>query len=86
MTRCAIGAHDCSYQQTLKQVTGKRKITVNEFHTTVIGVDASLNDLQLTGLMYLSLDRSDSELITPSHLLHGPRILPFPIDEPPKWV
>ena len=68
-------------KSTLKKVIGKNRITDGQLHTIITDVEAALNDRPLT---YVSTEKSDSEPITPSHLLFGRRIIPFPIENPPE--
>jgi len=69
-------------KSTLKKVIGKNRITEGQLRTIITDVEAALNDRPLT---YVSTEKSDSEPITPSHLLFGRRIIPFPMDNPPEW-
>jgi len=65
---------------SLKKVLGQAFITLTALQTTVIKVEAVLNDRPLT---YISSAAEDPEPLTPSHLLCGHRIvsLPHPIVE-----
>ena len=65
---------------SLKKVLGRAFITLTALQTTVVEVEAVLNDRPLT---YLSSTTEDPEPLTPSHLLYGRRIvsLPHPVVE-----
>ena len=66
---------------TLKKVIGRNRIAADELRTVITDIEAALNDRPLT---YVSTDFTDGESITPSHLLFGRRIIPFPIQDPPN--
>jgi len=66
---------------TLRKVLGRRRITAAELRTLITDVEAAMNDRPLT---YVSPDHLDAEPITPSHLIYGRRIIPFPIEDPPN--
>ena len=70
-------------KSTLKKVIGKRMLSTNELRTIITDVEAALNDRPLT---YVSTDRADDEPITPSHLLFGRRIIPFPVENLPDDI
>ena len=64
-------------KMTLKKTLGRAFVTLNVLQTTIVEVEAVLNDRPLT---YLSSTTGDPEPLTPSHLLYGRRIvsLPYP--------
>ena len=68
-------------KQTVKKTLGRAFITLPQLETIVVEIEAMLNDRPLT---YVSLDISDLEPLTPSHLLYGRRIqsTPHPLDDP----
>ena len=60
---------------SLKKTLGRTHATLESLQTIVVEIEAILNDRPLT---YQSSDASDPEPITPSHLLHGRRIVALP--------
>jgi len=66
---------------TLRKVLGRRRIASAELRTLITDIEAAMNDRPLT---YVSPDHQDAEPITPSHLVYGRRIIPFPIEDPPS--
>ena len=65
---------------SLKKVLGRAFITLTILQTTVVEVEAVLNDRPIT---YLSSTTDDPEPLTPAHLLYSRRIvsLPHPVVE-----
>ena len=59
----------------LKKTLGRAHITLEGLQTTIVEIEARLNDRPLT---YTSSDVNDPEPISPSHLLHGKRIVTLP--------
>jgi len=55
-------------KMTLKKTLGRAFVTLNVLQTTIVEVEAVLNDCPLT---YLSSTTGDPEPLTPSHLLYG---------------
>ncbi|XP_065894153.1 uncharacterized protein [Dysidea avara] len=62
-------------KSTLKKTLGRTHATLESLQTITVEVEAILNDRPLT---YVSPDISDLSPITPSHLLHGRRIVKLP--------
>ena len=62
-------------KMSLKKVLGRAFITLMTLQTTVVEVEAVLNDRPLT---YFSSTPDDPEPLTPSHLLCGRRIVALP--------
>lgn len=60
---------------SLKKTLGRTYATLESLQTIVVEIEAHLNDRPLT---YVSSDIGDPEPITPSHLLHGRRIVTLP--------
>ena len=60
---------------TLKKTLGRTHVTLEGLQTIIVEVEALLNDRPLT---YSSSDITDPEPISPSHLLHGRRIVTLP--------
>ena len=60
---------------SLKKTLGHAFITLTVLQTTIVEVEAVLNDRPLT---HLSSATEDLEPLTPSHLLCGRRIVPLP--------
>ena len=59
----------------LKKALGRAYITLEGLQTFIVEIEARLNDRPLT---YTSSDVNDPEPISPSHLLHGKRIVTLP--------
>jgi len=62
-------------KMTLKKTLGRAFVTLNVLQTTIVEVEAVLNDRPLT---YLSSTTGDPEPLTPTHLLYGRRIVSLP--------
>ena len=62
-------------KMSLKKTLGRAFITLTVLQTTIVEVEAVLNDRPLT---HLSSATGDLEPLTPSHLLCGRRIVPLP--------
>ena len=62
-------------KMSLKKTLGRAFVTLTVLQTTIIEVEAVLNDRPLT---YLPSATGDPEPLTPSHLLYGRRIVPLP--------
>ena len=62
-------------KSTLKKTLGRTHATLESLQTIIAEVEALLNDRPLT---YASSDINDLNPITPSHLLHGRRIVKLP--------
>ena len=62
-------------KSTLKKTLGRTHATLESLQTIIIEVEALLNDRSIT---YASCDINDLNPITPSHLLHGRRIVKLP--------
>ena len=62
-------------KMSLKKVLGWALITLPVLQTTIVEVEVVLNDHPLT---FLSSTTEDPQLLTPSHLLCGHRIVPLP--------
>ncbi|XP_065904022.1 uncharacterized protein [Dysidea avara] len=62
-------------KMSLKKTLGRAFITLTVLQTTIVEVEAVLNDRPLT---YLSSTTEDPEPLTPSHLLCGRRIVSLP--------
>ena len=60
---------------SLKKTLGQALVTLTVLQTTIIEVEAVLNDRPLT---YLPSATGDPESLTPSHLLCGHRTVPLP--------
>jgi len=60
---------------SLKKTLGRTYATLESLQTMVVEIEAHLNDRPFT---YVSSDVDDPEPITPSHLLHGRRIVTLP--------
>ena len=60
---------------SLKKTLGRTYATLESLQTIVVEIEGLLNDRPLT---YVSSDANDLEPITPSHLLHGRRIVTLP--------
>ena len=60
---------------SLKKTLGRTYATLESLQTIVVEIEAHHNDRPLT---YVSSDIGDPEPITPSHLLHGRRIVTLP--------
>lgn len=59
----------------IKKVFGRANISLKALQILVIEVETVLNDRPIT---YISLDVTDLEPLTPSHLLYGRRITSLP--------
>ena len=68
-------------KQAVKKTLGRTFVTLKQLETVITEIEAMLNDRPLT---YISSDVTDPEPLTPSHLLYGRRIRPFPcpLDDP----
>ena len=62
-------------KSALKKTLGRAHITLDGLQTIIVEIEARLNDRPLT---YTSPDVDDPEPISPSHLLHGKRIVTLP--------
>lgn len=62
-------------KSTLRKILGRVCISLTTLQTLVVEVEAVLNDRPLT---YVSSDITDSEPLTPSHLLYGRRMTSLP--------
>lgn len=62
-------------KSTLKKTLGRTHATLESLQTIIVEVEALLNDRPIT---YASSDIDDLNPITPSHLLHGSRIVKLP--------
>ena len=62
-------------KSTIKKVLGRTHVSLTTLQTLVIKVEMVLNDRPL---IYVSPDITDSEPLTPSHLLCGHRITSLP--------
>ena len=62
-------------KSALKKTLGRAHITLDGLQTIIVEIEAHLNDRPLT---YTSPDVDDPEPISPSHLLHGKRIVTLP--------
>ena len=62
-------------KSTLKKTLGRTHATLESLQTIIVEVEVLLNDCPLT---YASSDINDLNPITPSHLLHGRRIVKLP--------
>ena len=62
-------------KMSLKKTLGRAFITLNTLQTTIVEVEAVLNDRPLT---YLPSSTGDLVPLTPSHLLYGRRIIALP--------
>ena len=64
----------------IRKVLGRALITMEELMTVVSELEATINDRPLT---YVSSDQDELDPITPSMLLYGRRLLPYPsrVDE-----
>ena len=62
-------------KMSLKKTLGRAFVTLPVLQTTIVEVEAALNDRPLT---YLSSATGDPQPLTPSHLLCGRRIVPLP--------
>ena len=60
---------------SLKKTLGRTHVTLEGLQTVIVEVEALLNDRPLT---YLSSDINDPDPISPSHLLHGRKIVTLP--------
>ena len=58
----------------LRNVLGSAKLTFNELRTVLVEVEANLNSRPLT----YEYEEVSSEVVTPSHLVYGRRILTLP--------
>ena len=59
----------------LKKVLAKALVTIEELITVVTELEATINDRPLT---YVSGDKEDLEPLTPSMLVYGRRLVPYP--------
>jgi len=59
----------------LKKVLGRSHINLPTLQTLIVEIEAVLNDYPLT---YTPSDIDDAQPLTPSHLIHGRRILRLP--------
>ena len=62
-------------KMALKKVLGRSRVSLLVLQTLVVEVEAILNNRPLT---YVSSELDDDEPLTPSHLLHGRRIVSLP--------
>ena len=62
-------------KSTVKKTLGRTHATLESLQTIIVEVEALLNDRPLT---YASSNINDLNPITPSHLLHGRRIVKLP--------
>ena len=62
-------------KSALKKTLGRAHITLEGLQTIIVEIEARLNDRPLT---YTSPDVDDPEPISPSHLVHGKRIVTLP--------
>ena len=60
---------------SLKKVLGRAHISLPMLQTLIVEIEATLNDRPLT---HVSCDITDTEPITPAHLLYGRRITSLP--------
>ena len=62
-------------KMSLKKVLGRAHISLPMLQTLIVEIEATLNDRPLT---HVSCDITDTEPITPAHLLYGRRISSLP--------
>ena len=62
-------------KQALKKTLGRSFVTLPVLETTVVEVEATLNDRPLT---YVSANVTDVEPLTPAHLLNGRQMTSLP--------
>ena len=60
----------------VNKVLGRALVTYDELHTVLVELEATINDRPLT---YPSGELQDPEALTPSHLLNGRRLRPYPL-------
>ena len=63
-----------SVKRCLRKSIGRRKLDLDELHTLIIEVEAIVNSRPLSHI----LTEDAEEPVTPSHLIHGRRMLSLP--------